>query len=78
MTLIEQIEQTAEHYSDRIAVDDGSLQITYNQLTSQVDAVAHILMEQDDGEFAAVLLPRSCWFTVAVFGVIKQAGRISR
>ena len=74
MNLVERIEQTAEHYSDRIAVDDGFRQITYNQLTSQADVVANILMEQDDGEFAAVMLPRSCWFTVAVVGVIK-AGR---
>ena len=57
MNLIEQIEQTAEHYSDRIAVDDGSRQITYDQLTSQSDAVAHILMEQSDGEFAALCSP---------------------
>lgn len=71
MNLVERIEQTAEHYSDRIAVDDGSRQITYFQLTSQADVVANILMEQSDGEFAAVMLPRSCWFTVAAVGTIK-------
>lgn len=71
MNLIERIEQVAERCGDRIAVDDGLMQITYDQLTSQADAVAHILMERGDGEFAAVLLPRSCWFTVAAVGTIK-------
>lgn len=71
MNLVERIEQVAERCGDRIAVDDGLMQITYDQLTSQADVVANILMEQSDGEFAAVMLPRSCWFTVAVIGVIK-------
>lgn len=74
MNLIERIEQVAERCGDRVAVDDGFRRITYAQLTSQSNDVAHILMEQDDGEFAAVMLPRSCWFTVAAIGIIK-AGR---
>ena len=74
MSLIERIELTAERCCDRVAVDDGFRRITYAQLTGQADAVAHVLMEEDNGEFAAVMLPRSCWFTVAAIGIIK-AGR---
>lgn len=74
MNLIERIEQVAERCGDRIAVDDGFRQITYTELITKSNAIAHILMEQGDGEFAAVLLPRSCWFTVAAIGIIK-AGR---
>ena len=71
MNLVERIEQTAEHYCDRIAVDDGFRRITYAQLKGRSDTVAYILREQDNGEFAAVMLPRSCWFTVAAVGTIK-------
>ena len=71
MSFIDKIELSAERYGDRIAVDDGSRQITYTELIAKSNAIAHILMEQDNGEFAAVMLPRSCWFTVAAIGVIK-------
>ena len=64
----------AERCGDRIAVDDGFRQITYTELITKSNAIAHILMERGDGKFAAVLLPRSCWFTVAAIGIIK-AGR---
>lgn len=74
MSLIEKIELTSKRYGDRVAVDDGFRRITYAQLTSQSNDVAHILMEQGEGEFAAVMLPRSCCFTVATIGIIK-AGR---
>ena len=71
MSFIDKIELSAERYGDRIAVDDGFGRITYARLKSQSDAVAHILMEHGNGEFAAVMLPRSCLFTVAAIGVIK-------
>ena len=71
MSLIDKIELSAERFGERIAVDDGSRRITYTELTTKSNAVAHILMEQGNGEFAAVMLPRSCWFTVAAIGVIK-------
>ena len=71
MSFIDKIELSAACYGDRIAVDDGIQRITYTELITKSNAIAHILMEQGNGGFAAVMLPRSCCFTVAVIGVIK-------
>lgn len=70
MTIIDRIVASMRLYGDSTAVMDGTESITYEQLRSRSNAIAHLLVRQG-GHFAAVLLPRSCWFTVSIIGVIK-------
>ncbi|AYJ48119.1 non-ribosomal peptide synthetase [Rhodococcus sp. P1Y] len=63
----------AEKWSDRIAVVDGDVALTYRELDERSNMLAHALVGAGvaPGDLVAVVLPRSIEFDIAVWAVAK-------
>jgi iturin family lipopeptide synthetase A len=69
-------EQQAEIESDRVAVHDGSVSLTYCQLNQRANQLAHRLRKLGvkRNQICGILVPRSVNYHVALFGILKAGG----
>ncbi|WP_394619395.1 amino acid adenylation domain-containing protein [Lentzea sp. JNUCC 0626] len=72
-TLIERFEQTAAALPDKLAVLDGTEELSYGDLNRRADGLAAGLLERGirAGDLVAIALPRSAAQFVAMFAVVK-------
>jgi amino acid adenylation domain-containing protein len=74
MTLHELVEKQVDRFPDAIAVVSGNASITYSELDSRANKIAHRLQEMDIGpeSVVAVCLDRSIDMVAAFLGVLKS------
>ncbi|MGJ5178590.1 amino acid adenylation domain-containing protein [Bradyrhizobium oligotrophicum] len=65
--------RVAHRYADRVAVTDGSIQLTYAELDRRANRFAHRLVACGIGreDRVGVYLDRSCAMVVAILGILK-------
>ncbi|MFE2989692.1 class I adenylate-forming enzyme family protein [Streptomyces sp. NPDC059262] len=63
---------SARRYADRVALRDGELTFTYDELYDSALRIAQALRERGvrRGETVALHQPNSAWFTVTYFGIL--------
>ncbi len=69
-------QETTQKVLDRIAVTDGQVSLTYQQLSEKSTAIAHALLNRglQSEEPVALLLPRSADLIVAMLAVLQAGG----
>jgi amino acid adenylation domain-containing protein len=74
--LFAQFERTAQAHRGRVAADDGTRRLTYEEMLAAVVALAALIAEQTaPGELIGILLPTSVEFPVAMLACLA-AGRL--
>ncbi|MDF5721896.1 MAG: amino acid adenylation domain-containing protein [Rhizonema sp. PD37] len=75
-TLKQWFANTVSEYSDRIALVDGKQTLTYQQLNSRANQIAHFLQKQgiEPDKKVVICLERSTELILAMLGVVKAGG----
>jgi len=76
-TIIQWFEEQAAATPDNIALSEGNMKLTYQQLNEQANRVADYLKQEHQiqaEDIVAIKLPRSQWLIVAILGVLKAGG----
>ena len=70
------LRSAAEAYAERVAVRDGSRSVTYGQLDTWSNRVAHqlIALGVERGDRVGIYLEKSLESIVAVYGILKAGG----
>jgi non-ribosomal peptide synthetase-like protein len=69
-------EQSADHFPDRTAIEDGTTQLTYSEVEQRANQLAHYLIELGVGpeQKVAIMLPRSACVYICMLGILKAGG----
>lgn len=75
-TLVDLLEQRVLQHPEKIAVTCGKNQLTYQELNQKADMIAACLLQRDlqIEQIVGILLERSEWLVVCMFGVLKAGG----
>ena len=78
MNITSNLEAAALYFPDQIAFMDESRQLTYSDLNIEAMRIASVLSKVgvSPGDHAAILLPNSCTWLAAYFGILK-AGAVA-
>src|ERR1035437_6971494 len=69
-------EQSADLFSDNIAIENTGIKFTYAAVERSANQLAHYLVEKGVGpdQKVAIMLPRTAFVYIAMLGVLKAGG----
>ncbi|MFZ4399565.1 MAG: Pls/PosA family non-ribosomal peptide synthetase [Bacteroidales bacterium] len=74
--LHELFEQSVDSFPENIAIEDNSVKLSYAEVESQSNKLAHYLVEAGVGpeQKVAIMLPRIAYVYIAMLGILKAGG----